>query len=131
MLNNISNENLSIQSLLTDLNREVEVQLAIRNAEVILLLIKKREFCRKPMIDDNGNKHFFNKDGKYHREDSPALEKDIGNFWMINGKFHRMDGPAIEYVAGYKSWYYHGEQIDCQSQEEFEKIINEKNNNEQ
>jgi hypothetical protein len=30
---------------------------------------------------------------------------------------------AIEYIGGYKEWYYEGEEINCKSQEEFERII--------
>ena len=40
-----------------------------------------------------------------------------------NWKFHREDGPAVEYSNGLKYWYYHDQYIDCQSQEEFERII--------
>ena len=28
--------------------------------------------------------------------------------WKLNGKFHREDGPAIEYPNGDKFWYYNG-----------------------
>ena len=28
--------------------------------------------------------------------------------WYLNGKFHREDGPAIEHISGEKQWYLHG-----------------------
>ena len=62
--------------------------------------------------------------GKWHREDGPAFEYVSGyKAWLINGKYHRIDGPAIESANGIKSWYYHDQYIDCQSQEEFERMI--------
>lgn len=44
-------------------------------------------------------------------------------YWYKNGMRHREDGPAIEWADGTKFWYYNGEEIVCDSQEEFEKII--------
>ena len=47
--------------------------------------------------------------GKYHREDGPAVEYANGSkVWYLNGKRHREDGPAIEYLGGHKVWYLHG-----------------------
>jgi hypothetical protein len=47
------------------------------------------------------------KNGKFHREDGPAIEYENGEkHWLVNGLFHREDGPAIEFVNGRKSWYY-------------------------
>jgi len=37
-------------------------------------------------------------------------------------KLHRLDGPADE-SASYSGWYYHGEQFDCSTQQEFERIL--------
>lgn len=37
-------------------------------------------------------------------------------------KLHREDGPACEFADGTKVWYYNGIKIDCQSQNEFERI---------
>ena len=31
-------------------------------------------------------------------------------FWYLDGKFHREDGPAIEYADGYKEWWLNGKQ---------------------
>lgn len=34
---------------------------------------------------------------------------DSGNrYWLIDGKYHREDGPAVEYANGNKEWYYLG-----------------------
>jgi hypothetical protein len=48
---------------------------------------------------------------------------DGSKIWYWNGICHREDGPAIEDADGYKAWYYHGQQIHCQSNEEFLRII--------
>jgi hypothetical protein len=44
-------------------------------------------------------------------------------YWYQNGKRHREDGPAIEYAHGSKYWYINGKQINCTTQEEFEKLL--------
>ena len=50
------------------------------------------------------------KDGKFHREDGPAVEWANGDkSWYINDKLHRTDGPAIEYASGSKEWYQNGQ----------------------
>ena len=30
--------------------------------------------------------------------------------WLLNGKYHREDGPAIEYPDGSKTWWLNNEQ---------------------
>ncbi len=59
-----------------------------------------------PAIEhNNGTKSWFI-NGKRHRGDGPAREWSIGTKeWWINGKLHREDGPAIEYASGDKSWF--------------------------
>ena len=58
------------------------------------------------ITDSEGNKKYYNKNGKYHREDGPAIEYANGNKeWYKNGKCHREDGPAVEWASGYKAWY--------------------------
>ena len=61
--------------------------------------------------------------GHLHRLDGPSL---IVNFkdkqWYRYGKRHRTDGPAVDYCF-YQTWWIDGEQIDCKSQEEFERIM--------
>jgi hypothetical protein len=59
-------------------------------------------------IYPDGTKFWF-LNGKYHREDGPAVEYTDGHkSWYLNGKRHREDGPAIEYKDGTKRWYLNG-----------------------
>jgi hypothetical protein len=74
-------------------------------------------------IDMYGNKYWY-RDGVQHRDDGPAIEFANGSkVWRIHGKLHREDGPAVEHIHGSKYWYYHDKAIDCENQEEFERII--------
>lgn len=52
---------------------------------------------------------WFTLDGKYHREDGPAIEYDDGRKeWWLNGALHRIDGPVVEYDNdGGKQWWVH------------------------
>lgn len=69
----------------------------------------------------NGNKHWLLNDS-LHRTDGPAIElveTELGctvKKWSINGKYHREDGPAVEFGNGYKEWWIGGEKI---TEEEF------------
>jgi hypothetical protein len=59
-------------------------------------------------VDENGNK-FWKLNGKYHREDGPAIEGGNGTIlWYLNGFLHRVDGPAIEWSNGSKAWFIKG-----------------------
>ena len=52
---------------------------------------------------------FWFKEGKYHREDGPAVELINGEkYWYKNGLYHREDGPAVELISGQKHWYLDG-----------------------
>jgi hypothetical protein len=96
--------------------------------------------------DFHGNKVWYNSKGQLHREDGPAAEGINGSrLWYINGYAHREDGPAIEWNGGGKRWYINGKlhrldgpavisyglkewwidgiQINCNSNEEFFRII--------
>jgi hypothetical protein len=42
-------------------------------------------------------------------------------FWL-NDVRHREDGPAWISPEG-AEWWYHGKQLDCNSQEEFEQLM--------
>jgi hypothetical protein len=99
------------------------------------------------IVDQFGNKKWFNSKGDFHREDGPACEYTNGDkYWYINGKKHRVnlpavewasgsklwyhngelhreDGPAIEYFDGHNSWYINGKQIFCINNEEFIRMI--------
>ena len=74
-------------------------------------------------INEFGTKRWY-KEGQLHREDGPAVECDNGNkYWYKEGKCHRIDGPAVEFVDGYKLYYYLGKQIECNSNEEYFKLL--------
>lgn len=78
------------------------------------------EGCR---IDAVGNKFWF-KNHVWHRDDGPAVELISGyKEWRINGKIHREDGPAQIFSDGLQFWYFNAKKIDCDSQEEFERLI--------
>jgi hypothetical protein len=60
-------------------------------------------------IDEEGNRRWYNSDGKLHREDGPAIERADGSkVWCLNGKRHREDGPAVEDAGGDKEWWLNG-----------------------
>jgi hypothetical protein len=61
------------------------------------------------VVDVFGHKYWYNEQGKFHREDGPAVEYTNGDkFWYLKDQLHRVDGPAIEYANGDKSWYLNG-----------------------
>jgi hypothetical protein len=63
----------------------------------------------KLTINEHGTKEWKLPNGKWHREDGPAIEWGDGSKeWYLNGFCHREDGPAIEYSDGDKSWYING-----------------------
>jgi hypothetical protein len=39
-----------------------------------------------------------------------AEDNNGDKFWFRNGKYHREDGPAIEYSNGDKEWYLNNKQ---------------------
>jgi hypothetical protein len=64
----------------------------------------------------NGDKDWYLND-EIHREDGPAFEYSDGSkYWYLNDKRHREDGPAIEWPNGDKSWYLNDEPL---TEEEF------------
>lgn len=74
----------------------------------------------------NGFKEWY-QNGLRHREDGPAVEWADGSYeWFSNDKIHRLDGPAIKHsrenIFDY-FWYYEGVYVDCDSQEEFERLV--------
>jgi hypothetical protein len=57
------------------------------------------------VIHPNGTRQ-WTLNGKYHREDGPAIEYLSGTkVWYLNGMKHREGGPAIEYSSR-KEWYF-------------------------
>lgn len=70
-----------------------------------------------------GDKEWW-QNGKRHRIDGPAIEYYNGDKeWYQNGKRHRIDGPAVEIPGRARCWYYEGNRIQCNSQEEFKRLI--------
>ena len=60
----------------------------------------------KIVVDEYGDKYYYNSLNQRHREDGPAIERADGTkAWYIDGKLHREDGPAIEYANGTKAWF--------------------------
>ena len=69
-------------------------------------------------VNECGTKSWY-LNGKYHREDGPAIEYASGTkFWYLNGNLHREDGPACEWADGDKFWYLNGK---CLSEKEWKK----------
>jgi len=65
-----------------------------------------------PAIEREDGSKEWRIDGKLHRLDGPAYED--GNrykSWWIDGKRHRVDGPAVEYVGGYKEWWVNNKHL--------------------
>jgi len=74
--------------------------------------------------DSNGTICYYNDLNQLHREDGPAVEYANGTkFWYRNDQLHREDGPAVEYAHGFKYWYFRGKHIDCETNEEFLKLM--------
>ena len=77
-------------------------------------------------VDKYGHIHYTNKNGMYHREDGPAIEKPSSEFsqsykaWYINGRPHREDGPAKIWSERYSKYYLNGKDY---SKEDWEKEI--------
>ncbi len=66
----------------------------------------------------NGDKYWYI-NGKFHREDGPAVEFADGyKEWYLNDKRHREDGPAVEFHDGTKEWWVNDRLL---SEEEFTK----------
>lgn len=78
---------------------------------------KYSTFYHIQSLSSGGNRY-------YHREDGPAYTHIDGTKkWYQNNVLHRLDGPAFEWPSGAQDWYYEGYYIECDSQEEFERLI--------
>ena len=65
----------------------------------------------KVVVDDTGNQSWY-LDGKYHREDGPAIIYANGSqYWCLNGEYHREDGPAVIGANGYQAWYLNDKKL--------------------
>ena len=71
-----------------------------------------------------GSTHWY-RNGELDRESGPAKMLNTGSAeWYRNGKLHRLDGPALDRTnMGETYWFYHGELIECETQEEFERYL--------
>jgi hypothetical protein len=59
-------------------------------------------------IDHWSNKRWY-KEGRFHREDGPAIEYANGDkSWHKNGELHREDGPAVITKDGDRLFYLKG-----------------------
>lgn len=84
----------------------------------------------KPHRDDgpaviwrDGYKWWFQY-GKRHRVDGPAYEgKDGVKIWYLNDLKHCTTGPAVDYANGKLEWWVDGEQVPCDTQEEFLRMM--------
>jgi len=87
--------------------------------------LTEKEYYKIERIDEDGNKRWFNKDGKLHRDNYlPAVEMTNGHkAWYINGVRHRGNGPAVEYANGSVKWYMNGINLE---DEEVKEILNDK-----
>jgi hypothetical protein len=65
---------------------------------------------------DGSNEWWLN--GERHRENGPAFDVDGRKEWCLNGKPHREDGPAVELADGTKEWWLNGVEY---TEEEFNK----------
>jgi hypothetical protein len=61
-----------------------------------------------PAIEWSNGKKFWCLNGKPHRENGPAFETVETKGWALNGKRHRIDGPAIIHSNGGKEWWLNG-----------------------
>jgi len=70
-----------------------------------------------------GTKRWY-KNGKLHRDDGPAIEYVWGDkSWYVNGLKTREDGPADDRIDGTKYWWHQGRKLNCNSQQEFERLL--------
>ena len=74
-------------------------------------------------MDSAGNYH-YKVNGKYHREDGPALEYygGGGGHWYINGKLHRIDGPAVDYSFGHQEYWLNGSRYSFEEWDRLRKL---------
>jgi hypothetical protein len=71
-----------------------------------------------------GTEYWKDDNGSFHRDDGPAvIHPDGTQFWYQHGVRHRLDGPAIMTSRGECKWYIHGVHINCNSNEEFLRIV--------
>jgi hypothetical protein len=55
--------------------------------------------------------------------DGFTIDINGNKYWRLNDQWHREDGPAVDHFSGYQAWYYHGTRVQCNSQEEFVRML--------
>ena len=74
----------------------------------------------------DGSKDYYDNNGNLIGK---FVKNDIWKLYFWNNQRHRLDGPAVEVVLQPNNtllrseWWYCGRKIDCQTQEEYEKIL--------
>ena len=59
-------------------------------------------------LDSAGNELWYDKNGRLHRINGPAvIYKSGGMYWLRHGKLHCDDGPAIIHSNGEEQWLKH------------------------
>jgi hypothetical protein len=58
-----------------------------------------------------------------NEEEGYILTNNGSKIWMLNGQRHRVSGPAVETAGSFKAWWYKGQYVPVQSQEEFERWL--------
>ena len=81
----------------------------------------KRHRLDGPAVERSDGYKVYYVDGKRHRLDGPAMECSDGTKqYYMNGKLHRLDGPAVEWSDGTKEYWVDGKQY---TKEEWEKKV--------
>ena len=64
-------------------------------------------------VDENSGTRRWYLNGRYHREDGPAIEHadGVSRVWCLNGERHREDGPAVDGADGTRRWYLNGKYL--------------------
>ena len=65
-----------------------------------------------PVIHEYGEKFWYDSNGKFHRDDGPAvIYADGDKAWYQHGVRHRADDPAIIGADGTEYWYLNHTQL--------------------
>jgi len=60
-------------------------------------------------VDKYGTIYYYNKKGKLHRLNGPAVERiDGSKMYYVNGELHRLDGPANVGTNGELEYWVNG-----------------------
>jgi hypothetical protein len=51
------------------------------------------------------------------------IDSNGTKYWYLNGKYHREDGPALEYSNGNKYWYHNNIEITLETKSDNPKIL--------